>query len=189
VEQCHVRNTGDDALASWSPSGDWSSKEICQRNRFLNNTIENPWHANGLGVYGGKDHEVRGNLVVDTVMSGGGLLISSGHGAVPFEGTILAENNTFIRTGGDCYIGERNGALWIHVKDSDIEADVVIRDLELIDSAHAGITIHGPRALKNASFENIRMEGTGENGFRVMPSSPEVNVQINGLHIAPMSAK
>ena len=111
AEQCHLRNTGDDALASWSPSGSWSSMQPCLRNRFLFNTVETPWHANGVGLYGGNDHEVRGNLVEDTVQSGGGLLISSGHGAIPFAGTIRIENNKFIRTGGDCYIDGRNGGM------------------------------------------------------------------------------
>ena len=83
----------------------------CLRNRFLFNTVETPWHANGVGLYGGNDHEVRGNLVEDTVQSGGGLLISSGHGAIPFAGTIRIENNKFIRTGGDCYIDGRNGGM------------------------------------------------------------------------------
>ncbi len=183
VEQSHVRNTGDDALATWSPSGDWSSKQICERNRFLFNTIENPWHANGLGIYGGRDHEAHGNLVLDTVQSGGGLLISSGHGAIPLAGTIRVENNRFIRTGGDCYVDGKNGALWIHAQESDIEAAIVVRNLDLLDSAHAGITIHGPRALRNATFEHILMRGPNERGIHLLPSAGEVRMKTDDLRI------
>lgn len=183
VEQSHLRNNGDDALATWSPSGDWSSKQLCERNRFLFNTIENPWHANGLGIYGGRDHEVRGNRVVDTVQSGGGLLISSGHGAIPLAGTILVENNCFIRTGGDCYIDGKNGGLWIHAHESDIEAVLVIRKLSILDSAHAGITLHGPRALRNATFEDILLRGPNERGIHLLPSAGEVHIKTVGVRI------
>lgn len=183
VEQTHLRNTGDDALATWSPSGDWSSKQICKRNRFLHNTIESPWHANGIGLYGGEDHEVRGNLVVDTVTSGGGLLISSGHGAIPFRGEIRVEDNRFIRTGGDCYVDGKNGGLWIHAHDSDIEARLTIRNLEALNSAHAAITIHGPRAIRNATLEHIRIAGPQERGIYLLPSAGEVNLRASDLTI------
>ena len=188
VEQCHLRNNGDDALATWSPSGDWSSKQICERNRFLFNTIENPWHANGLGIYGGRDHEVRGNLVVDTVQSGGGLLISSGHGAIPLAGTILAENNRFIRTGGDCYVDGKNGGLWIHAHNSDIEAKIVVRQLEILDSAHAGITLHGPRYINDLTFENVLLQGPNERGLHIMPGATAINVKADGLRVVRTAA-
>ena len=183
VEQCHLRNTGDDALATWSPAGSWASGHPCERNRFLRNTVELPWHANGIGVYGGTDHEVRGNLVVDTVQSGGGLLISSGHGAFPFAGRLRVEDNRFLRTGGDCYIDGRNGGLWIHAHESDIVAPVVVRNLELIDSAHAGITIHGPRALRNATFENILIRGAQEGGLHVLPGGAGVELLTTDLRV------
>ena len=189
VEQCHFRNTGDDALATWSPSGDWSSKQPCLRNRFVRNTIENPWHANGMGLYGGSDHRVQGNLVVDTVFSGGGLLISSGHGAIPFRGTIEAEGNRFVRTGGECYIGERNGGLWIHAHESDIEARLVIRDLTVIDPAQAAVTIHGPRAVRDITIADALFRGGTEPAIQLMPSAAPVEVKSSGIRIEPGMAR
>jgi hypothetical protein len=189
VEQCHLRNTGDDSLATWSPSGDWSSKRPCVRNRFVHNTIENPWHANGIGVYGGSDHRAQDNLVVDTVFSGGGLLISSGHGAIPFQGTIEAEGNLFIRTGGECYIGERNGGLWIHAHESDIEARLVLRNLELVDSAQAAVTIHGPRAVRDITIENALFRGATEPAIQLMPSAVPIAVKTSGIRIEPAEAR
>ena len=188
VEQCHLRNTGDDALATWSPSGDWSSKQPCQRNRFVHNTIETPWHANGVGLYGGSDHRVQGNLVIDTVFSGGGLLISSGHGAIPFQGTIEANGNRFIRTGGECYIGERNGGLWIHAHESDIDARLVIRDLAVIDSAQAAVTIHGPRSIKDIAIENALFRAATEPAIELMPSAAPVVVKTSGIRIEETKA-
>jgi len=183
VEECHLRNTGDDALATWSPTADWSSKQPCQRNRFIRNTVECPWHANGIGLYGGKDHRVQGNLVTDTVASGGGVLVSSGHEACPFEGVILIEDNRFIRTGGECYIGERNGGLWIHAKDSDILGRVVVRNLAVLDSAHHGVTIHGPRSIRDLTLENVLLRGAAEPGILVSPSAAAVTLDAVGVRV------
>ena len=183
VEQCHLRNTGDDALASWSPSGSWSSMKPCERNRFIHNTVETPWHANGVGLYGGNDHEVRGNLVEDTVQSGGGLLISSGHGAIPFAGTIRIENNKFIRTGGDCYIDGRNGGMWIHAHESDIAAPLIFRNLTILDSANAGITIHGPRAVRDATFEQVVVLSGVQPDILIVSGAEPANLKAEGLRI------
>jgi len=154
VENSHFRNTGDDALASWSPSGDWSSKQACLNNTFRNNTIELPWHANGIAVYGGGGHQIEGNQIIGTVMSGAGILISSGFEAVPFSSSIIARNNTIISTGGECYIGERVGGIWIYAKDSDIEVPIIIENNRIRDSAESGITLHGPRALSDLQIRN-----------------------------------
>lgn len=181
VEQCHLRNTGDDALATWSPAGDWSSQVACERNRFLFNTVETPWHANGIGLYGGRDHEVRGNLVTDTVQSGGGILISSGHGAIPFGGTIRVESNTFIRTGGDCYIDGVNGGVWIHAHESDIEALLEIRGLEIIDPLHAGITIHGPQAVHDLRLNRVTLAGPDLPLVRTESGPGVVKLTIDGV--------
>ncbi len=181
VEQCHFRSNGDDAMATWSPTGDWSSKQPCRRNRFVHNTAENPWLANGVGVYGGSDHVVTGNLVVDTVLSGGGLLVSSGHGAIPFEGTVTADNNRFVRTGGQCYADGRNGAVWFHAMDSDIGAEVVIRDLEVIDSGFALVSVHGPRSVRSITLENIHGDGHGTEDVVIHPSSAGATIIRDGV--------
>lgn len=185
VEECHLRNTGDDALSTWSPSGEWSSKQPCERNRFVHNTVEAPWHANGIGVYGGHDHAVRHNLVSDTVFSGGGLLISSGHGALPFRGTIEAVGNRFVRTGGECYLGERTGSLWIHAHHSDIEARLVIRDLAIVDPAGDAVTIHGPCRVRDLAVADASFLCVTGQAIRLMPSAPPVDVTIDGMRIEP----
>jgi len=181
VEQCHLRNTGDDALATWSPAGDWSSQVPCERNRFLFNTVETPWHANGIGLYGGSGHEVRGNLVTDTVQSGGGILISSGHGAIPFGGTILVESNTFVRTGGDCYIDGLNGGAWIHAHESDIGAPLEIRDLEIVDPLHAGITVHGPQAVRDLRLNGVEVKGAEVPLLRTVSGPGVVKLTLDGV--------
>lgn len=171
VENCHVRNTGDDALATWSPTGDWSSRTACAGNRFVGNRIEQPWHANGIGIYGGSDHAAIGNTIRDTVHSGAGVLVSSGFEAVPLQGTILVEGNQIESTGGDCYIGEDVGGLWFHAKDSDIEATLIARGNTIRDSADSGISLHGPRRFHHLRLTGNTVEGTGGPGLRAFPGT------------------
>lgn len=171
VEFCHLRNTGDDALATWSPGREREGSKPCLRNTFLNNRIDLPWHANGLAIYGGGYHRIAGNTVTDTVFSGGGLLISSGFESIPFSGAILVEDNTFIRTGGDCYIGEQVGGLWIHCHHSDIEVPVQIRGISLIDSSQSAVSVHGPKGAQALQLENVRVEGLEQEPIHIFPKT------------------
>lgn len=184
VARSHVRNTGDDGLATWSPSADWSSRQPCIGNAFVDNLIELPWHANGIGVYGGRDHRVSGNTVIDTVFSGAGLLISSGHGALPFEGEIRVANNTFIRTGGDSYIGEAVGGLWLFAQETDIRAAIRVRNLTLVDSTDAAVSIHGPGAITDAILERVTVQDAQDAVIRVHPKARGA-VEVRGLDVSP----
>jgi hypothetical protein len=182
VEQCHIRNTGDDALATWSPSGDWSSKTLCRRNRFLHNTIELPWLANCIAIYGGADHEVTGNHLSGTVFSGGGVLVSSGFDALPFEGAIRIDHNIIRDAGGDCYIGETIGALWIHAKQSDMDAPVSISNLRIEGGPAAGISLHGPKVVKRLELRDVSISDIAGHGIDVR-SNVSGTVIANGLQI------
>lgn len=183
VENSHIRNTGDDALATWSPTGDWSSQTASIANRFVGNLIEQPWHANGIGIYGGSDHAAIGNTIRDTVHSGAGVLVSSGFEAVPLSGTILVEENRIRSTGGDCYIGEDVGGLWFHAKDSDIEATIIARNNTIHNSADSGISLHGHKAFHDLQIIGNMIEGTGGAGVRAFPgTSGKVRLVNNQWH-------
>lgn len=71
VENCFLRNTGDDGLAMWAEQ----YAEI--GNKFLRNTVGLPILANNIAIYGGRDIEVSDNLVYDTLTNGGGIHISN----------------------------------------------------------------------------------------------------------------
>jgi hypothetical protein len=158
VRDTHLRNTGDDALATWSPSGDWSAKQPCVGNRFIGNLIELPWLANGIGIYGGRDHHVEGNRIIDTVFSGAGVLISSGHGALPMEGTITVRDTVAIRTGGDAYTGDQVGGLWIFAQDSPITAHIKVENFMIEAPAASGVSVHGRFPVESLSLRNVRMQ-------------------------------
>lgn len=183
VEQCHLRNTGDDALATWSPNGNGTARIACVQNSFLNNTIEIPWLANGIALYGGADHLVARNKITGTVFSGGGILVSSGFEAVPFSGTIRVEENSVADAGGDCYIDESVGGLWIHAKDSDIDATIAVSGLRITDSPKSAITIHGPKKAPRVSFRDVRIDCAGEFGIDIKPNAVG-SLRASGLRIA-----
>jgi hypothetical protein len=171
VRNTHLRNTGDDGLATWSPSGDWSSKQPCVGNRFVGNLIELPWLANGIGIYGGRDHVVEGNRIVDTVFSGAGVLISSGHGALPLEGTIIVRDTVAIRTGGDAYTGDTVGGLWIFAQESDLDARIEVENLVLREPAASGVTVHGPHAVRDLRLSGVQVIHAPEQGLHVKPGA------------------
>jgi len=171
VEHSHLRNTGDDALATWSPTTPDSGGQPCTGNSFIGNRIQFPWLANGLAVYGGQDHRIIGNHVEGGVFSGGGLLLSSGFEAMPFGGTIRAENNTFKDTGGDCYIGQSIGALWIYALHSDIGIPLEIDGLTIEQARGDAVSVHGPKAAKDIRLSNIEVDGVTGNVIRIYPET------------------
>ena len=181
VEQCHLRNTGDDALATWSPTGSWSSRQPCVQNSFLNNTIELPWLANGIAIYGGTDHLVARNKIVGTVSSGGGILVSSGFEAVPFAGTIRIEDNAVKDAGGDCYIGETVGGHWIHAKDTDIVATISVSGLRITDAPDSAITITGPKKVLRVDLSDVWIDGAGKYGIDIKLNAAG-SLHVSGLH-------
>ncbi|MEI8339968.1 MAG: glycosyl hydrolase family 28-related protein [Verrucomicrobiota bacterium] len=183
VEQCHLRNTGDDSLATWSPSGSWSSRKPCVQNRFVNNTIELPWHANAIGIYGGTDHLVARNKMTGMVYSGAGILVSSGFEAIPFKGTIRLEDNVIEDAGGNCYIGETVGGLWLQAKDSDIDALISVSGIHISGSPNSAITLHGPKKALRIEISDVEINGTGEYGIDVKSKSGGA-LQVTGLRIS-----
>ena len=68
----HPRGNGDDGLAIWSSISDGTNAAAEENNKFLNNTIESGWRAAGIGIFGGKGHEISGNLIKD-VFAGAGI--------------------------------------------------------------------------------------------------------------------
>ena len=171
VERCHLRNTGDDALATWSPTSPDAAGHPCTGNAFTGNRIQFPWLANGMAVYGGKDHRITGNHVEGGVFSGSGLLLSSGFEAIPFSGVIRAENNTFKDTGGDSYIGQPVGSLWIYALHSDIEIPLEIVGLKIEQARGDAITVHGPKAAKDIRASNVTIDGAAGNVIRIYPGT------------------
>jgi hypothetical protein len=159
VENSHFRNTGDDALASWSNS---TTGGVNTNNVFRFNTVQVPWRANCFAIYGGKDNKIEDNLCSD-VVTYPGILIAQSFRSAPFSGTTGVQRNSLFRAGGPMF-NQEHGALKIRAEQGEI-AKVLFKDI-LIDSAtFSGIEIQGSYALHGIIFENIQIGHPGTWGI------------------------
>ena len=101
VKNSNIRGNGDDGLAIWSSISDGTNASAEENNKFLNNTIESGWRAAGIGIFGGKGHEVSGNLIKD-VFAGAGIRVNTvfaGHNFDLNDSGIKIHDNTILRSG------------------------------------------------------------------------------------------
>jgi hypothetical protein len=104
ITQSNFRNTGDDSMASWSPSGGGTNNA----NTFTYNTVQCPWRADAIAVYGGSNLNITYNLCTDTVDQAG-IMVQQGFTSNGFSGTNTINNNTLLRCGG--YFSANYGAI------------------------------------------------------------------------------
>jgi hypothetical protein len=101
-----ARGTGDDSFATYSDSGADGTNGQMIGTKILNNTAIAPWWANGLRIAGGRDVEMKNNLV-NSVSSNSALDIGvfgdSGH---PLESATVTGN---VLLGGGGWNGVRHG--------------------------------------------------------------------------------
>ncbi|WP_367128698.1 CARDB domain-containing protein [Saccharothrix sp. HUAS TT1] len=162
------RTTGDDALAVWaSRYVKNTAVDVAHDNQFVNNTVQLPWRANGVAIYGGYGNKVENNLVYDT-MNYPGIMLATDHDPLPFSGTTLIANNGLYRTGG-AFWGEQQefGAITLFAASQDIPG-VTIRDTEIHDSTYDGIQFKtGGGAYPNVAISNVRIDRSN-NGAGVL---------------------
>ena len=178
------RNTGDDALASWSQD------VPNERNVFDSNTIQVPTLANGIALYGGTDLTMSNNVVADPVREGSALHLGSRFGATPFAGTISVRDNTTVRGGPlepNWKIG--TGALWVYALEGSIDADVQVVGDHFLDSTYNAVMlvaewgVKDQYAIENVHLRDVRIDGTGTNAVsaRAMGSATFENVDVRNL--------
>ena len=137
VEQSHFRNTGDDALASWSDSAQNTN------NVFRFNTVQLPWMANCFGIYGGNGNRIEDNICQDVVQYPG-ILIAQQFNSQPFQGTTAIVRNSLIRAGGPAYNDEQ-GALKFYSEQGNM-GGFLVQDLLIQDSTFRAFTSRAPIA-------------------------------------------
>ena len=101
VKNSNIRGNGDDGLAIWSSISDGTNAAAEENNKFLNNTIESGWRAAGIGIFGGKGHEISENLIKD-VFAGAGIRVNTvfaGHNFDLNDSGIKIHDNTILRSG------------------------------------------------------------------------------------------
>ncbi|MGW1347402.1 CARDB domain-containing protein [Kribbella sp. NPDC002412] len=153
------RTTGDDALAVWaSKYVKDQSVDIGHDNAFTNNTVQLPWRANGVAIYGGYGNKIENNLIYDT-MNYPGIMLATDHDPLPFSGTTLIANNALYRCGG-VFWGEAQefGAITLFPANLPITG-VTIRDTEIHDSTYDGIQFKtGGGEMPNVQLTNLRID-------------------------------
>ncbi|MFD0596820.1 discoidin domain-containing protein [Catellatospora coxensis] len=151
------RNNGDDALAVWaSKYVKDTSVDIGHDNRFVNNTVQLPWRANGIAVYGGYGNKIENNLIYDT-MNYPGIMLATDHDPIPFTGQTLIANNALYRTGGAFWNEDQEfGAITLFAATVAIPG-VTIRDTEIYDSTYDGIQFKAGE-LPGVVITNVKID-------------------------------
>jgi hypothetical protein len=178
VENCFVRNVGDDGLAMWS------HRTPNVGNVFRRNTVIAPVLANGIAIYGGRDIMVSDNLVADIVTEGGGLHLGSRFGATPPGGDIIFSGNMVVRGG----VMDPNwrfgvGAFWIYALDHPITgARIQVRHMTLVDSGYEAIQLLGAR-ISGVVIEDVEIRGAGTSALQLQAPGEALfrNVVASGL--------
>ncbi|MGA5192740.1 CARDB domain-containing protein [Streptomyces exfoliatus] len=152
------RNTGDDALAVWaSKYVKDTSVDVGHDNHFRNNTIQLPWRANGIAVYGGYGNTIENNIISDT-MNYPGIMLATDHDPLPFSGRTLISNNALHRTGGAFWNEDQEfGAITLFAQGQPIPG-VTIRDTDIHDSTYDGIQFKtGGGEMPDVRITNVRI--------------------------------
>jgi hypothetical protein len=154
VQNCAIRYTGDDSLASWS-NGGASFPNL--NNSFLNNTVQLPWRANCLGIYGGGGTLVRDNVCSDTY-NYPGIFLAQQFSSTPFAGTTTVQANTFLRAGGPMW-GTAYGAVCLAPTQGPITG-VVLQDLSITGSTYYGVQFQGADAISGTQLNNFDIQAS-----------------------------
>ncbi|WP_436763846.1 CARDB domain-containing protein [Streptosporangium sp. V21-05] len=165
------RNTGDDALAIWANQAVKDRVvDNTHDNHFVNNTIQLPWRANGIAIYGGYDNSAENNLIYDT-MNYPGIMLATDHSPLPFSGTTVLANNGLYRTGGAFWNEDQEfGAITLFPQASDIPG-VTIRDTDISDSTYDGIQFKtGGGNMPNVAITNVKIDKSN-NGAGILAMS------------------
>ncbi|HVZ74989.1 MAG TPA: hypothetical protein VHJ20_21555 [Polyangia bacterium] len=160
VVNSHFRNTGDDALATWSPS----QTGVNANNVFHFDTVQLPWRANCFGVYGGQDNKVEDNVCLD-VVTYPAILVAQQFSSHAFTGTTSVQRNSFIRAGGRFY-NQEHGAIKIFSQQGPISG-LLFKDITVDSPTYSGLHIQGSNPITNATFDGITIDGAGSYGLLV----------------------
>ena len=165
VKNSNIRGNGDDGLAIWSSISDGTNAAAEENNKFLNNTIESGWRAAGIGIFGGKGHEISGNLIKD-VFAGAGIRVNTvfaGHNFDLNDSGIKIHDNTILRSGttNDLYNLHRGAIDFQQVRGTIKNVDVydnkllnTLADPMITKNFEMGDNGNGEIRLSNNTIDN-----------------------------------
>ncbi|MEV8390173.1 MULTISPECIES: glycosyl hydrolase family 28-related protein [unclassified Streptomyces] len=166
VQNNFARGTGDDSFAVYSDAGTAGTNGQLSGAKILNNTAIAPWWANGLRIAGGRDIEMKNNLV-NSVSSNSALDIAvfgdTGH---PLESATVSGN---VLLGGGGWNGARHGARIGSPSDTSLfpnaYTNVTLTDNVMRGSLRAGLQID--RKNVKAVLRNNTIDGPALHGIWV----------------------
>ena len=165
VKNSNIRGNGDDGLAIWSSISNGTNAAAEENNKFLNNTIESGWRAAGIGIFGGKGHEISGNLIKD-VFAGAGIRVNTvfaGHNFDLNDSGIKIHDNTILRSGttNDLYNLHRGAIDFQQVRGTIKNVDVydnkllnTLADPVITKNFEMGDNGNGEIRLSNNTIDN-----------------------------------
>ena len=196
VKNSNIRGNGDDGLAIWSSISDGTNAAAEENNKFLNNTIESGWRAAGIGIFGGKGHEISGNLIKD-VFAGAGIRVNTvfaGHNFDHNDTGIKIHDNTILRSGttNDLYNLHRGAIDFQQVRGTIKNVDVydnkllntladpvITKNFEMGDSGNGEIRLSNNRIDNKATIIG--------NVSAVSPTKPEPKLVNNPVSESSVS--
>ena len=165
VKNSNIRGNGDDGLAIWSSISDGTNAAAEENNKFLNNTIESGWRAAGIGIFGGKGHEISGNLIKDVFAGAGNRVntVFAGHNFDLNDSGIKIHDNTILRSGttNDLYNLHRGAIDFQQVRGTIKNVDVydnkllnTLADPVITKNFEMGDNGNGEIRLSNNTIDN-----------------------------------
>jgi hypothetical protein len=157
VRNSHIRGVGDDGLAIWSHRHENAG------NSFVGNTVELIYLANGIALYGGRDNEVRGNLVKDAgINEGGGIHVGNRFDATPVAGITRIVDNVIVRSGNfDRRFDIPLGALWFWGKEAPLGEAILVSRLKIETSPTSAITFLFGHEISGVELDGVTIDGVG----------------------------
>ncbi|MFB7495460.1 right-handed parallel beta-helix repeat-containing protein [Streptomyces sp. NPDC056161] len=164
VQNNFARGTGDDSFAVYSDGGASSTNGQISGAKVLNNTAIAPWWANGLRIAGGKDIEMKNNLV-NSVSSNSALDIGVfGDTGRPLESATVSGN---VLLGGGGWNGTRHGVRISSPTSTSkfptAYSNVTLSDNTLRGALRAGLYIDRTRV--NVTLTGNTIDGPADQGI------------------------
>jgi Malectin domain/Pectate lyase superfamily protein len=190
VTQSIIRGTGDDGLAMWSDLNGASTGD--NNNSFDHDTVQSPYLANGIAIYGGASNSVTNDLVTGSQYRGGGIMLdyeSFGSPTAPFSGTTTVSNDTIQQTAGYGDQGiQQFGALMFWADSGAINAPFTVSNDEIDDSSYAAISFDGGNSVSNIAMNTVNINGAEfafSNKVNTITGSADYvtasNLSVNGM--------
>src|SRR5260370_3616197 len=193
VTQTVIRGTGDDGLAMWSSSDNVPATGDSS-DTFDHDTVQSPYLANGIAIYGGNGNSATNDVVSDSQYRGGGIMLdyeNFGNNTVPVAGTTTISNDTIQYTAG---VGDQGiqqfGALMFWADNGSINAPFTVSGDEIDNSQYAAISFDGGNPISNVAMNGVNIvnaEFAFSNKVSTITGSAS-NVTASGLTVGGMDS-